>query len=149
MDKPVATVVEAFLNPENMLHYTKGLEKYEIISGGPDIPGSEMLLYFREKGRMHTMTDILESCDPGKEYVSRVSGEAIEARVKINFEAVDDGTDMQLQWSGKGKIIILKLLLPILKGKIRRDAQAEFARFGKLVETLGTDFSQDGYDGAN
>ena len=141
IQKPVVTVVEAFLNPDNMLHYTRGLEKYEIISGGPNIPGSEMLLYFKEKGRIHTMTDILDSCVPGKEYISRVSGEAIEARVKINFEAAEEGTRMLLHWSGKGKIIFLKLFLPFLKGKIRRQAQAEFKMFGELVETIGVDFS--------
>ena len=88
------------------------------------------------------MTDTLLSCDPGKEYISRVEGDAIEATVRINFETVEEDTRIILHWSGRGKICFLKLFLPFLKGKIKRQAEAEFTRFAELVETFGVDFSR-------
>ena len=140
--KPVEIVVRAFLNPENMLYYTTDLVKYEVISGGADIAGSVMHLYYKNKGRTYKMEDTLEFCEPGKKYISTVSGEALKARVEINFTAEQGGTLMSLSWSGKGKVIFLKFFLRLLLGKIKRQALAELEKFAEMVETTGVDFSE-------
>lgn len=138
---PLGTVLEAFRNPGNMLHYMTGLERYDIISGGPDEAGSEMHLYYKEKDRTHMMRDICEFCEPGKRYVSKVEGDAIRARVDIHFNEEEGGIRMKLNWSGKEKILLLKLLLPLMRGRIKKQALAELEAFGRLVEKYGADFT--------
>ena len=133
-------MVPAFLNPDNMPYYTKDLEKIEIIRSEPELVGSVMHLHYRKKGRSYIMEDILEYCEPGRKYISRVSGDALTARVEISFEAAAQGTRMSLFWSGRGKVLFLKLLLPLIQGKIKHQACLELERFRDLVETFGTDF---------
>ena len=140
ISKPPEIVVPAFLNPDNMPYYTKDLEKIEIIRSEPELVGSVMHLHYRKKGRSYIMEDILEYCEPGRKYISRVSGDALTARVEISFEAEDPGTRMNLFWSGKGKMLLLKLFLPLIQGKIKHQAYLELERFRELVETFGTDF---------
>lgn len=49
---------------------------------------------------------------------------------------------MTIKWSGKGNIFILKILLPLLRGKMIKQSQKELELFKKLVETKGADFSK-------
>ena len=88
------------------------------------------------------MEDKLEYCEPGKKYVSQVSSEALIVHVETTFYSVDNGTKMSLAWSGKGKLLLLKLLLPFMRKKIITQAKAELERFKELVEIYGVDFSK-------
>lgn len=78
----------------------------------------------------------------GKKYVSQVLSEALIVHVETTFCSVGNGTKMSLAWSGKGKILLLKLLLPFMRKKIITQAKAELERFKELVETCGVNFSK-------
>jgi hypothetical protein len=47
---------------------------------------------------------------------------------------------MTLIWSGKGNFPV-RLILPFMRGRMIRQAEAELDKFRKLVETKGGDFS--------
>jgi hypothetical protein len=47
-----------------------------------------------------------------------------------------------LAWSGKGKLLLLKLLFPFMRKKLITQAKAELERFKELVEIYGVDFSR-------
>ena len=85
--------------------------------------------------------------EPGKRYVSQVSGEALDARVETAFVPSGSGTDMTLRWSGKGKVLLLKLLMPLLRGKMTRGARSELETFNQLVELRGPVCSKSTGDG--
>jgi uncharacterized membrane protein len=141
--KPVETVLEAFLDPDNMPYYTTDLEKVEIVKEEPGLVGSVMYLHYKKKGRSYIMEDKLEYAEHGKKYISQVSGDALTARVEIGFHVVDPGkTKMNLCWSGKGKVLFLKLFLPFLRRKIIYQARHELEKFRELIETTGSDFSK-------
>ena len=144
--KPVEMVLQAFLNLENMPYYTTDLERIEVIKDEPELVGSVLHLHYRKKGRSYVMEDKLEYCEPGKIYISRVTGDVLSAIVEISFDASDPGkTKMNLSWSGQGKVLFLRLFLPLIRGRIKRQARIELEKFKELVETFGVDFRESQY----
>ncbi len=133
----------AFLNPGNATYWTTDLERFEPVKGKPGEPGSRAMLYYRQKGKLHIMEDELLYADPGKKYVSKVSGPYLQAEVESIFEPAKSGTHIKLIWKGRGKILFLKLLLPIIKNKIKNIASKDSNTFKRLVESRGSDFSKE------
>ena len=80
-------------------------------------------------------------CEPGKKYVSEVSGDVISAKVETTLQSMGNKTKINLKWSGKGKILVLKLLLPLMKGKMIKQSEKELETFKNLIETIGSNFS--------
>lgn len=139
---PVETIAGALANPDNFPFWQKYLERFEVIRGMPGRTeaGSIGLLHYSDKGKSYTMEDRLLYCEPGKKYVSQVTSDFIEARVETTLATCGNKTEMILTWSGKGRILILKLLLPFLRGRMIRQSQTELETFRQLVETRGSDF---------
>lgn len=56
---------------------------------------------------------------------------------------VDSGhsTGVTIEWSGQGKILILKLMLPFLRRGFMRQCEQELEIFKNLVETRWSNFS--------
>jgi hypothetical protein len=142
INKPADIVTEALNNPENFPYWQTDLEKFEVVKGGPNQVGSIGRLHYSQKGRPYIMEDRLIYCEPGKKYISEVTGDALTAKVETTLESSEDKTEMSLKWAGKGKILPLKLLLPLLRGKIAKQAKKELETFKHLVETRGSDFSK-------
>ena len=141
INKPINIVVDALMNPDNFVHWQTDLEKFEVIERTPGEVGSIAHLHYSQKGRSYIMEDKMIYCEPGKKYVSEVSGDAIYAKVETTLQPMGEKTKINLQWSGKGKIFLLKLLLPLIKGKMIRQSKKELETFKHLVETRGSDFS--------
>ncbi len=91
-------------------------------------------LHYFQKGRSYVMEDKLIYCEPGKKYVSQVSGDVLTAQVETTLHSSGNETEMNVTWSGKGKIFFLKLLLPLLRGKLIKQSKSELETFKKLVE---------------
>lgn len=137
---PVETVVAAMMRAENAPHWTKHLERMEVVTRTPGLVGSIARLHYLENGQRYVMEDRMIEADPGRRYVSIVSGDPIEARVETLLRPVAGGTEMTIHWSGRGKVQPLKLIMPLLRGRMRRQAQEELKTFKTLVETRGSDF---------
>jgi len=142
INKPVDIICKALNNPDNHTYWTTDLERFEVIKGGPDMVGSVARLHYSQKGKTYIMEDKLIYCEPGKKYISEVSGDAINATVETNLKAIGDKTEMSLKWSGRGKVFFLKLLLPIFRGRMIKQAKFELGTFKKLVEERGSIFKQ-------
>ena len=76
-----------------------------------------------------------------KKYVSQVSGDITTAKVETTLQSMGNKTKINLKWSGKGKILLLKLLLPLMKGKMIKQSEKELETFKNLIETRGSNFS--------
>jgi hypothetical protein len=142
INAPSEVVDKALWTPGNAECWTKGLERFEVVKGKPREVGTVGRLHYVQGGKEHIMEDVLEYSEPGKRYRSRVSGPAISATVETVLEPMDGKTRVRIVWDGKGKKLILKLLLPFLKKKMIREAEKEFRTFKDLVESYGSDFSQ-------
>ena len=142
INKPITIVTQALNNADNFPYWQTDLKKFEVVKGGPDQVGSIGRLHYVQKGKSYIMEDTLIYCEPGKKYVSEVEGDAIFARVETTLQAFDSKTKMSLRWSGKGKILFLRLFLPFLRGKMVKQAKRELETFRQLVEERGVYFSR-------
>ncbi|MFH1049365.1 MAG: hypothetical protein V1779_00380 [bacterium] len=140
INQPSEIVVQALMNPDNFPFWTTDLEKFEVISGKPGEVGSIGILHYSQKGRPYTMEDKLIYCIPGKKYISEVNGDVIFAHVETTLLSSGNTTEMSIVWSGKGKPLFLKLLLPFVRKKMIKQSKSELEKFKNLVETKGVDF---------
>jgi hypothetical protein len=135
------TVDQALMRAENAPHWNKDLVRFDVIRGEPGLVGSVGRLHYVQGGREHVMEDVMEHAEPGRRYVSRVSGPAITARVETLVEPIEGGTRLTIVWAGNGTRALTRLLLPLMRRRIERRSREELAVFKGLVETRGADFS--------
>jgi hypothetical protein len=141
INKPVNIIVDALTNPDNFVHWQTDLVKFEVIERKPGEVGSIAHLHYSQKGRSYIMEDKMIYCEPGKKYVSEVSGDVITAKIETTLQPMGKKTKIKIKWSGKGKIFLLKLLLPLMKTKMIKQSKKELDIFKQLIETKGSDFS--------
>ena len=142
INKPVEIVVDALMNPNNFVHWQTDLVKFEVIERTPGEVGSIAHLHYSQKGRSYILEDKMIYCEPGKKYVSEISGDALSAKVETTLQPVGEKTKINLRWSGKGRVFLLKLLLPLMKGKMIKQSKNELDTFKHLIETRGSNFSE-------
>ncbi|MFC1951084.1 SRPBCC family protein [Chloroflexota bacterium] len=133
-------VHQAFIDPDNALQWTKDLVKFEVVSGNGEEAGAVAHLHYNQKGKSYIMEDVLEYCEPGRKYISCVSGGGLSARVETTIDPADSGTDITMIWAGTGQNLIIKVILWIMRRKIKRGAQEELDTFKNLTETHGSRF---------
>ena len=148
INREVDVIAEALNNPQNPPYWETDLEKFEVIKGEANLVGSVAHLHYLQNGKPYIMEDKLIYCEPGKKYISEVTGDALTAKVETTLRSLENKTEMTLEWSGKGKILFLKLLLPLLRGKLIKQSKKELETFKHLVETRGSDFRQSSGDSA-
>jgi len=141
IQQPVEIIVNALLNPGNQPFWNMYLERFEVISHNPGEVGSVGRLHYLQNGRRYIMEDRLIYCEPGRKYVSRVSGDFLTATVETSLIPAGNSTEMTISWTGKGNVLFFRILLPLLRRKMIKQSKSELETFRKLVETRGSDFS--------
>ncbi|MBN1267782.1 MAG: SRPBCC family protein [Anaerolineales bacterium] len=135
IDRSPEEVERIILDPSKTVLWTSDLEKFEVISGEPGFAGSRAKLHYLEGGRRYVMEDHLVEVDPGRRYLSHVSGAAIDASVETLLEPEGAGTVVRIHWTGRGKPLLLRLVLPFIRGNISRQAQKDLVKLKELVES--------------
>ena len=136
-------VYRAYIDPDNMLKWSTDLERFEIIKGAFGEIGATARLYYNQNGRISIMEDVLEYIEPGRKLISRVSGGGLLVSVETVFTPFDDSTELTISWNGTGGNMLIRLLLPFLRNRIRKRAQAELEKFRNFVEVYGEKFPDD------
>jgi len=141
ISRRIEVVAEALINPVNFTYWETDLKRYVVVKGVPGVTGCTALLFFSNNRNSYMMEEELVHCNPGRNYVSILKGTTLEARVETMLIPSGEETLMTLIWSGKGKTFPVRLILPFMRGRMIRQAEAELDKFRKLVETKGVDFS--------
>jgi hypothetical protein len=140
--RPPDIVDQALMRPENFPYWNEGLVRFEVVRGEPGKAGAVGRLHYVQKGQEHVMEDVLEHAEPGRSYVSRVSGPAITARIETRMEPIHGGTRLTILWTGRGRTTLTRVLLPLMKRRLVVQSRRELALFKDLVESRGPDFSR-------
>jgi hypothetical protein len=128
-------IADVLLDAEKAVLWTTDLEKFEVLSRPKDLVGSRARLHYKQGGRRYVMEDELLLVEPNRRYLSRVTGDAIEAEVETILTSIDKATRVDLRWSGRAKPMLLRLLLPFMRGAITRQSQRDLEKLKLLVES--------------
>ena len=134
VDRSPERVASLLLDPETAPLWNSGLERFEVLTKTPGLVGSKARLHYVEGGRSYVMEDELLEVEPARRFVSRVTGDAIEAEVETLLVPTDGGTRVAVRWSGRGKPLVLRLLLPLMRRSIARRTLADLEKLKELVE---------------
>jgi hypothetical protein len=110
-----------------------------LFSGSGGVSRHRAYLYGRND-RRYVLEDILEAVLPGRYFRSRARGGGVEARLETWLREKSGSTAVAIRWSGSGTTIPLRLLLPLLRGALRRQTKTELDAFKTLVEKRGACF---------
>jgi hypothetical protein len=140
--QPPEVVAAAFLDPANAVYWNKDLEQFEVISQEPGLVGSTAHLHYVQDGRPYVLEDVLEEVVPNQYFRSRVTGGGLQAQVETWLREAEGHTVVTVRWSGSGTTLLMRLLLPFLRGAIARQTRGELETFKTLVETHGAHFHE-------
>jgi uncharacterized protein YndB with AHSA1/START domain len=135
IDRPPEDIVRIFIDPEKAPLWNTGLERFEVLSAAPGLVGSRARLHFVQGARRYVMEDELLEVEPERRYLSRVSGDMLEAEVETLLTPVEVGTLVTVRWTGSGKKPLLRVLLPLMRRSVARQTMVDLAKLKKLAES--------------
>ena len=137
IDRAPREVADTLLDADKAVLWTSDLKRFEIVSRPSGLVGSRARLHYEQGDREYVMEDEMLEYEPDRRFLSRVTGDAIEAEVETLLSPTNGGTHVQVTWAGSGKPLILRLLLPFMRRSIERQAQADLLKLKALVESEG------------
>jgi hypothetical protein len=140
--RPVDIVWRAFINPDNMLHWTKYLEKVEVVEGKFGEIGALSRLHYIEKGKPYILEDRLLEYEECRRILSEVSGNGMKILLEATLDPLDGTTMVSMHWKGTSNSIFIRIMLWFMRKKIAKQALNELLHFKSLVEVHGEVFSQ-------
>jgi hypothetical protein len=135
-------IEDALLNPDNAVHWTADLERFEVISRTPNLVGSVAHLHYKQGERRYILEDVMEDYVPEKYFKSRVTGGGLTAQVETWLQEQNGSTVVRMRWAGKGTTLFMRLFLPFIRFSILKGMTAELEKFRGLVEKYGENFTK-------
>jgi uncharacterized membrane protein len=135
--RPPEDIAQIFLDAEKAPLWNTGLERFEVLTAAPGLAGSRARLHFVQGGRRYVMEDELMEVEPGRRYRSQVSGDMLEAEIETVLAPTDSGTLVTVHWTGSGRGVVLRLLLPLMRRSLARQISVDLAKLKQLAEEGG------------
>jgi len=136
--RPVREVYEQFKDPDNLPHWLSGLQRLEPISGTPAEVGAVSRQVYLEKGRVVELIETITAVEPEQHFAGRIEGQGIEAALFVDFVDKGDRTVVKFRSDFKSKGLMMKLMLPFMKGHVQERQKGDLERFKEFVEAQGS-----------
>ncbi len=134
IEKPIDQVY-ALLSDETKVNlWIKGLVKLETINGIPGQVGFQGKYTFYENNRTVIFYEEITAVEPGRSFSAQMDSDGLTMEGHTLLEDLGGSTRLGVQQKVKGKSLFMKLMLPFLKGMMRKRQEEDFIRFKQLAE---------------
>ena len=134
INQPVETVWDKFMNPDNLKHWLTGFISAEHISGEIGKAGSVSKLKFKERGKELEVTETVLAVKPAQQYTINMTSTAFDTETDIRFISFGSRTEMIQTVQFLPKQFMMKLMMPLIKGAMKKRMENELLRFKNFVE---------------
>ena len=127
--------VYALLSDETKVNlWLKGLAKLETVNGTPGQVGFQGKYTFVENNRTVIFYEEITAVEPGRSFSTRMQSDGLTMEGHTTLEGLGGSTRLTVRQSVKGKSFFMKLMMPFLKGMMRKRQEEDFRRFKQFVE---------------
>ena len=134
IDKPLSEVYAAFNNPANLPRWITGLQRTEPISGEPGKVGAKTRQVYLERGRVVELIETITAHEPMKRFSGEIEGQGMSCAIHVEFVDRGRSTVVVARADMRSRSFMLSLLLPFIKGSVRKRQGGDFERFKRLLE---------------
>lgn len=134
IQQPIKQVYALLLDESKVNLWLKGLQKIETISGTPGEAGFKGKYTFVENNRTVIFHEEITEVDPGQSFSSIMHSDGLIMEGHTKLEDLSGSTRLIVHQNVRGKTFFMKLMMPFLKGMMRKRQAEDFYRFKQLVE---------------
>ena len=135
INQPVETVWDKLMNPDNLNFWLTGFVSAEHISGDYGKTGSVSRLKFLERGKEMELTETAVLIKPNQQYTFTMTSIPFDTDTDIRLISFGSRTEMIQTVQFFPKQFFMKLLMPLIKGAMKKRMENELIRFKNFVET--------------
>ena len=135
INKPVKEVWEFFKNPDNLIRWLSGFQKFEHISGTPGTVGARAKHHFLERGKELVLDGELTEVIEEKRIIGILDSSMMLNKVTNSFNDLgNDQTEVSLSSDTEFKGFLWKQIGPLMKGEFKRRQEKDLQTLKQLLE---------------
>jgi uncharacterized protein YndB with AHSA1/START domain len=134
IDRPAEMVWDKLMDPDNLKHWLTGFVSAEHVSGQHDKPGAVSKLRFKEGGREMEVMETVTALEPHQRYAFTMNSTAFDVDTDIRLVSFGSRTEMIQTVQFFPKQFFMKLLMPVMKGAMKKRTEKELVKFKEFVE---------------
>src|SRR5688572_4427879 len=135
INQPVETVWDNLMDPDNLKFWLTGFVSVEHMSGDYGKTGSVSKLKFLERGKEMEVTETAVLVKPNQQYTFNMTSTAFDTDTDIRLISFGNRTEFIQTVQFLPKQFFMKLLMPLIKGAMKKRMENELIRFKNFVET--------------
>jgi len=135
INKPVKEVWEFFKNPDNLILWLSGFQKFEHVSGIPGTVGAKAKHHFLERGKVLILDGELTEVVQEKRIIGTLDSSMMLNKVTNSFNDLgNDQTEVSLSSDTQFKGFLWKQIGPLMKGEFKKRQEKDLQTLKYILE---------------
>jgi carbon monoxide dehydrogenase subunit G len=135
INKPVKEVWDFFKNPDNLIRWLTGFQKFEHISGEPGTVGAKAKHHFIERGKELILDGELTEVINEKRITGILDSSMMLNTVTNNFNDLGNNkTEVSLSSDTQFKGFLWKQIGPLMKGEFKKRQEKDLQALKEILE---------------
>ena len=137
INKPVKEVWDFFKNPDNLIRWLGGLQKFEHVSGIPGTVGAKAKHHFLERGKELILDGEITEVIEQKRIVGILDSSMMLNKVTNSFNDLgNDQTEVTISSDTQFKGFLWKQIGPLMKEEFKKRQENDLQKLKQLLENL-------------
>jgi uncharacterized membrane protein len=135
INKPVNEVWEFFKNPDNLILWLSGFQKFEHVSGIPGTVGAKAKHHFIERGKELILDGELTEVIDEKRIIGILDSSMMLNTVTNSFNDIgNDQTEISISSDTQFKGFLWKQIGPLMKGEFKKRQEKDLQTLKQVLE---------------